>query len=86
MDQEDHVILFVGIDQHPKQLTVSVRDESGTPTPKSLCAFVAWREASSVRLPYSLRSLRFHVVVLFSAVSLYLIIIYIYIVKCRGKM
>ncbi len=29
MDQEDHVMLYVGIDQHRKQLTVSVRDESG---------------------------------------------------------
>src|SRR5262245_14344107 len=27
--QEDHVMLYVGIDQHRKQLTVSVRDESG---------------------------------------------------------
>ena len=27
--QDDHVMLYVGIDQHGKQLTVSVRDESG---------------------------------------------------------
>src|SRR5712691_2429393 len=27
--QEDHIMLYVGIDQHRKQLTVSVRDESG---------------------------------------------------------
>jgi hypothetical protein len=29
MDQEDHVMLYVGIDQHRKQLTVNIRDESG---------------------------------------------------------
>lgn len=31
-------MLYVGIDQHRKQLTENVRDESGTATPKVLCA------------------------------------------------
>lgn len=29
-NQEDRIILYVGIDQHRKQLTVSIRDEAGT--------------------------------------------------------
>jgi hypothetical protein len=61
-------MLCVGIDRHRKQLTVSVRDESGTASPKSHCNFVASREVFSVRLPDSLGSLRFPVRVLFSAV------------------
>jgi hypothetical protein len=30
MEEEDHVMFYVGIDRHRKQLTVSVRDAPGT--------------------------------------------------------
>jgi site-specific recombinase XerD len=57
-----------------------------TASPKLLRGLAASREVFSVRLPDSLGSLRLPVRVLFSAVSLYLIIIYLYILHRRGKM